>query len=64
MGSLYLILYNFIVIIPLIAILLLVFFGLPPEKVNAWREESKSLLRLMIGIVMLLMGIIILIPMI
>jgi cytochrome c biogenesis protein CcdA/arsenate reductase-like glutaredoxin family protein len=63
-GLLYLILYNFIVIIPLVAILLLVFFGLPPEKVNAWREESKSLLRLMIGIVMFLMGIIILIPMI
>jgi cytochrome c biogenesis protein CcdA/arsenate reductase-like glutaredoxin family protein len=63
-GLLYPILYNVIVIIPLVAILLLVFFGLPPEKVNAWREESKSLLRLMIGIVMLLMGIIILIPMI
>jgi len=63
-GLLYLILYNFIVIIPLVAILLLVFFGLPPERVNSWREGSKSLLRLMIGIVMLLMGIIILIPMI
>jgi cytochrome c biogenesis protein CcdA len=63
-GLLYLILYNFIVIIPLVAILLLVFLGLPPEKVNTWREESKSLLRLMIGIVMLLMGIIILVPMI
>ncbi len=60
-GLLYLILYNFIVVIPLIAILFLVFFGLPPEKVNAWREESKSLLRLMIGIVMLVMGIIILV---
>jgi cytochrome c biogenesis protein CcdA/arsenate reductase-like glutaredoxin family protein len=63
-GLLYLILYNFIVIIPLIAILFLVFFGLSPETVNAWREERKSLLRLMIGIIMVLMGIIILIPMI
>ncbi|HWQ65727.1 MAG TPA: hypothetical protein VN372_02535, partial [Methanospirillum sp.] len=63
-GLLYLILYNIIVIIPLIAILLLVFFGLAPEKVNTWREERKSMLRLMIGIVMVLMGIIILIPMI
>jgi cytochrome c biogenesis protein CcdA/arsenate reductase-like glutaredoxin family protein len=63
-GLLYLILYNFIVIIPLIAILLLVIFGLSPETVNAWREERKSLLRLMIGIIMVLMGIIILIPMI
>ena len=49
-------------IIPLIAILLLVFFGLPPEKVNAWREGRKSQLRLAIGIIMVLMGIIILIP--
>ncbi len=61
-GLYYLVLYNFIVIIPLIAILLLVFFGLPPERVNAWREEKKSILRLAIGIVMLIMGIIILIP--
>ena len=61
-GLFYLILYNFIVIIPLIAILLLVFFGLPPEKVNAWREERKSQLRLAVGIIMVLMGIIILIP--
>ena len=63
-GLLYLIFYNFIVIIPLIAILLLVYFGLSPEKVNAWREDRKSLLRLIIGIIMVVMGIIILIPMI
>ena len=63
-GLLYLVLYNFIVIIPLVAILLLVIFGLSPETVNAWRDERKSLLRLMIGIIMVLMGIVILIPMI
>ncbi len=63
-GLLYLVLYNFIVIIPLVVILLLVFFGLSPETVNAWREGRKSLLRLMIGIIMVLMGVIILIPMI
>ena len=63
-GLQYLILYNIVVIIPLIAILLLVFFGLPPEKVNAWRDEKKSQLRLAIGIIMVLMGIIILIPLI
>jgi len=63
-GLLYLVLYNFIVIIPLVAILILVIFGLSPETVNAWRDERKSLLRLMIGIIMVIMGIIILIPMI
>lgn len=63
-GLLYLVIYNFIVIIPLIAILLLVFFGLSPETVNSWRNERKSLLRLVIGFIMVIMGIIILIPMI
>ncbi|MDD1729411.1 MAG: thioredoxin family protein [Methanospirillum sp.] len=62
-GLLYLVLYNILVIIPLLAILLLVFFGIPPEKVNAWRDDQKSMLRLMIGIVMIIMGIVILIPM-
>lgn len=63
LGLLYLVLYNIVVIIPLLAILLLVFFGIPPEKVNSWRNEQKSMLRVMIGIVMIIMGIIILIPM-
>lgn len=61
-GILYLIAYNIVVIIPLLAILLLVFFGIPPEKVNAWRIEKKSMLRVLIGVVMILMGIVILIP--
>lgn len=61
-GLLYLILYNLVVIIPLLAILLLVFFGIPPEKINSWRDEQKSMLRVMIGVVMIVMGIIILIP--
>lgn len=62
-GLLYLMLYNIVVIIPLLIILLLVFFGIPPEKVNSWRNEQKSMLRVMIGVVMIVMGIIILIPM-
>ena len=63
-GLIYLILYNIVVILPLLAILLLVFFGIPPEKVNTWRDEQKSMLRVMLGVVMIIMGIIILIPMI
>ena len=63
LGLLYLVLYNIVVIIPLLAILLLVFFGIPPEKVNSWRDDQKSMLRVMIGVVMIIMGIIILIPM-
>ncbi|PKL60647.1 MAG: hypothetical protein CVV33_01600 [Methanomicrobiales archaeon HGW-Methanomicrobiales-4] len=62
-GLIYLILYNVVVIIPLIIILFLVFFGIAPEKVNSWRNEQKSMLRVFIGVVMIIMGIIILIPM-
>ncbi|MFH0966118.1 MAG: hypothetical protein V1862_00320 [Methanobacteriota archaeon] len=62
-GLIYLILYNVVVIIPLLVILFLVFFGIPPEKVNTWRDEQKSMLRVFIGVVMIIMGIIILIPM-
>ncbi len=61
-GLFYLLAYNIIVILPLIAILLLVIFGLSPEKVNSWRDERKSLLRIIIGVIMLIMGIIILVP--
>jgi len=61
-GLIYLILYNILVIIPLLIILLLVFFGIPPEKVSSWRDDQKSMLRLMIGVVMIIMGIVILIP--
>jgi cytochrome c biogenesis protein CcdA len=61
-GLIYLILYNVLVIIPLLIILLLVFFGIPPEKVSSWRDDQKSMLRLMIGVVMIIMGIVILIP--
>lgn len=63
-GLFYLLAYNFVVILPLIAILLLVIFGLSPEKLNSWRDERKSILRLIIGVIMLAMGIIILVPII
>ena len=59
-GIFYLLAYNFIVVLPLIAILLLVIFGLSPEKLNSWRDERKSLLRIIVGVIMLVMGIIIL----
>lgn len=61
-GLFFLLAYNFVVILPLIGILLLVLFGLSPEKLNSWRDERKSQLRLIIGVIMLAMGIIILVP--
>ena len=59
-GLPYLLLYNFIFILPLIVILLIVVFGIPPESVNSWRLNNRRLLRLLVGIAMILVGVIIL----
>jgi len=55
-GLPYLLLYNLIFVLPLIAILLIIAFGLSPEKVNSWRLENRRLLRLVIGLAMIVIG--------
>jgi len=55
-GLPYLILYNLIFVLPLVAILLIVAFGLSPEKVNSWRLENRRMLRLVIGLAMIAIG--------
>lgn len=59
-GLPYLLLYNFIFVLPLIVILLIVAFGLPPEKVHLWRLENRRMLRLAIGFSMIAIGIVML----
>jgi len=59
-GIPYLLLYNFIFVLPLIVILLVVVFGLPPERVNTWRLSNRRALRIAIGVIMILIGIFIL----
>ena len=58
-GIPWLLLYNFIFILPLILILLAVVFGIPPERVNTWRLENRRMLRFAIGLAMILVGILI-----
>jgi cytochrome c biogenesis protein CcdA len=48
----YLFIYNVAFIIPLLIILGLVTFGLPPEKVNEFRLEQRRTLRFIIGLVL------------
>jgi cytochrome c biogenesis protein CcdA/thiol-disulfide isomerase/thioredoxin len=60
-GIPYLLLYNFIFILPLILILLAVVVGIPPERVNAWRLENRRKLRFAIGVAMILVGVFIII---
>ncbi len=50
----YLLVYNVAFILPLLIILALVLFGLPPERVNEWRLEQRRALRGMIGVVLLI----------
>lgn len=59
-GLPYLVLYNFIFILPLILILAIVLFGIPPERVNSWRLENRRMLRLLVGIAMIFVGVVIL----
>jgi cytochrome c biogenesis protein CcdA len=59
-GIPYLLLFNLIFILPLIAVLLVVVFGLPPERVNTWRLENRRMLRFAIGLAMVAVGLVIL----
>ncbi|MFA6363440.1 cytochrome c biogenesis CcdA family protein [Methanoregula sp.] len=59
-GIPYLLLFNLIFILPLIVVLLVVVFGLPPERVNTWRLENRRMLRFAIGLAMVAVGLVIL----
>lgn len=52
-----LVLYNFIFILPLLIILLLVYFGVSAETVSAWKNSKKKWMRLFIGIILIALGI-------
>lgn len=56
-GLMYLILYNYLAITPLLVIITLVYFCIPPERINSWREERKKVLRTMVGLIIMLMAI-------
>jgi len=49
----YLFVYNIAFVVPLLVILGLITFGLPPERVNEWRLEQRRALRGIIGLVLI-----------
>jgi len=59
-GVLYLLLYNCIFILPLLIILIIVCFGYSSQKLEKLRKQSRSWLKLIIGLMMLTFGILIL----
>lgn len=52
-----LVLYNFIFVLPLLIILLLVYFGIKTEVIKNWKNKKKKWMRLFMGIAMLALGI-------
>jgi cytochrome c biogenesis protein CcdA len=52
----FLLLYNFIFIIPLFVIIGISYFGTTSEALEEWRKEHRGLMRLGIGIFLLLLG--------
>ncbi|MFA6537294.1 MAG: GAP family protein [Patescibacteria group bacterium] len=57
----YLLFYNLIFVLPLILILLAVYFGLPPEKFEKWRTEKKKIMRLILGLFLIGLGVLMLV---
>ena len=56
-----LLLYNILFVVPLIIILAIVYFGLPPERLEAWRTENRVIVRLAMGCLMIAIGIVVLV---
>ncbi|MEI6840302.1 MAG: cytochrome c biogenesis protein CcdA [Methanomicrobiales archaeon] len=56
-----LLLYNILFVVPLIIILAIVYFGLPPERLEAWRTENRVIVRLAMGCLMIAIGIFVLV---
>jgi cytochrome c biogenesis protein CcdA len=54
---LYLLLYNFIFVLPLLIILLFAYFGLSAKKIDVWRKKNRKWMRLITGLVMVGLGI-------
>lgn len=52
-----LLLYNLVFILPLVAILLIVYFGRSVIEIDAWRIEKRRYMRLLAGILLLTVGV-------
>jgi cytochrome c biogenesis protein CcdA/glutaredoxin len=60
----YLVIYNFIFILPLVIILFTVHFGYSSDIIEKWRDKNKKWMRLSLGLVMLALGILMLLKII
>lgn len=51
-----LLIYNLIFIIPLIVVILISYYGTASEKLEAWRQENRGLMRLVVGLFLVTLG--------
>jgi len=55
-GLPYLLLYNVIFVLPLLGILLIVYYGISAETMESWRGEGRRWIRLAMGVLMIALG--------
>ena len=55
-AFLMLILYNIIFVMPLIVILLMVYFGFKIQNIKRWKQNNRAYMRLATGIILILLG--------
>ena len=60
LGTLYLVVYNLIFVLPLILITWMVSRGTKVERVNTWVQKNKKYMRLSAGIIMVLLALVLL----
>jgi cytochrome c biogenesis protein CcdA len=53
----YLLLYNFIFVLPLLVVIGIVYFGTGSDRLEAWRQKHRGLMRLVIGLFLVTLGI-------
>jgi cytochrome c biogenesis protein CcdA len=56
-GTVYLVLYNFIFVLPLIFISYMVYSGMKVEAINVWVQQNKKYMRLAAGLVMVFLAL-------
>lgn len=55
-AFLWLVLYNIIFVMPLVVILLLVYFGLKVQNLKRWKQSNRTYMRLATGIILVALG--------
>lgn len=55
-NSVFLVIYNFIFVLPLIIILFMFWGGLSAKRIETWRKKHRGTMRLAIGVVLILLG--------